>query len=190
MRRPWMHDQLRLRHHSGQPLPCSERRQHVAVAVLQQHRTVQFVNTGTQVGVTQDFQTVLECSQGRLAVAEQVMAELAYERSGPERYLSCHPLLTELVRAVRAHFPGLDEAEYEAQLKERIEAGEAWVFRAGEEISAALLYSKARRELDFLAVAPECRRRGLAQNLNGLALENLKNLGCAFHSERSTDLLE
>ncbi len=30
----------------------------------------------------------------------QVMAELAYERSGPERYLSCHPLLTELVRAV------------------------------------------------------------------------------------------
>jgi alkylation response protein AidB-like acyl-CoA dehydrogenase len=30
----------------------------------------------------------------------QVMAELAYERSGPERYLSCHPLLTELVRAL------------------------------------------------------------------------------------------
>jgi len=29
----------------------------------------------------------------------QVMAELAYERSGPERYLSCHPLLTELVKA-------------------------------------------------------------------------------------------
>jgi alkylation response protein AidB-like acyl-CoA dehydrogenase len=31
----------------------------------------------------------------------QVMAELAYERSGPERYLSCHPLLTELVLAAR-----------------------------------------------------------------------------------------
>jgi len=30
----------------------------------------------------------------------QVMAELAYERSGPERYLSCHPLLTELVEAL------------------------------------------------------------------------------------------
>ena len=30
----------------------------------------------------------------------QVMAELAYERSGPERYHSCHPLLTELVRAL------------------------------------------------------------------------------------------
>jgi alkylation response protein AidB-like acyl-CoA dehydrogenase len=30
----------------------------------------------------------------------QVMAELAYERSGPERYLSCQPLLTELLRAL------------------------------------------------------------------------------------------
>jgi len=30
----------------------------------------------------------------------QVMAELAYERSGPERYLSCHPLLTELVEVL------------------------------------------------------------------------------------------
>lgn len=28
----------------------------------------------------------------------QVMAELAYERSGPERYLSCQPLLTEVSR--------------------------------------------------------------------------------------------
>lgn len=39
----------------------------------------------------------------------QVMAELAYERSGPERYLSCHPLLVELVRTLGAA-PG-DRAE-------------------------------------------------------------------------------
>jgi len=31
---------------------------------------------------------------------DQVMAELAYERSGPERYLSCYPLLAELVRVL------------------------------------------------------------------------------------------
>ncbi len=30
----------------------------------------------------------------------QVTAELAYERSGPERYMSCMPLLTELVREI------------------------------------------------------------------------------------------
>ena len=35
---------------------------------------------------------------------EQVMAELAYERSGPERYLSCYPLLRELI-ALLEHDP-------------------------------------------------------------------------------------
>lgn len=30
----------------------------------------------------------------------QVIAELAFERSGPERYLSCHPLFVELLRAL------------------------------------------------------------------------------------------
>lgn len=40
---------------------------------------------------------------------KQVMAELAYERSGPERYLSCYPLLVELLRTTasrpdRVHF--------------------------------------------------------------------------------------
>lgn len=32
----------------------------------------------------------------------QVMAELAYERSGPERYLSCYPLFVELMKEVGA----------------------------------------------------------------------------------------
>lgn len=39
----------------------------------------------------------------------QVMAELAYERSGPERYLSCYPLLVELIRATSA---GADRADH------------------------------------------------------------------------------
>jgi len=42
----------------------------------------------------------------------QVMAELAYERSGPERYLSCYPLLVELIRTTatepdRSHFAAI-----------------------------------------------------------------------------------
>lgn len=40
----------------------------------------------------------------------QVMAELAYERSGPERYLSCQPLLTEASRHIGAE-AGLRERE-------------------------------------------------------------------------------
>jgi Acyl-CoA dehydrogenase, N-terminal domain/Acyl-CoA dehydrogenase, middle domain len=39
----------------------------------------------------------------------QVMAELAFERSGPERYLSCHPLLVGLLRAMPVT-PGAREA--------------------------------------------------------------------------------
>ncbi|MCH3972989.1 MAG: GNAT family N-acetyltransferase [Oscillospiraceae bacterium] len=75
------------------------------------------------------------------------------------------PAWMALVSATREHFPGLNEAEYEKQLAERIERGEAWLFRSGEEIAAALLYSRERRELYFLAVSPEYRRRGLAQKL-------------------------
>lgn len=40
----------------------------------------------------------------------QVMAELAYERSGPERYLSCYPLLTELIGALALE-PGARECD-------------------------------------------------------------------------------
>lgn len=71
----------------------------------------------------------------------------------------------ELVRTVRDSSPGLDEVEYEKQLAERIASGEAWVFRYEGKIAAALLCSKARCELDFLAVSSEYRRHGLAQKL-------------------------
>ena len=75
------------------------------------------------------------------------------------------PAWMALVSATRECFPGLEDTEYKKQLAERIERGEAWLFRNGAEIAAALLFSKERRELDFLAVLPEYRRRGLAQKL-------------------------
>lgn len=56
-------------------------------------------------------------------------------------------------------------AEYETQLEEYIKKGEAWVFRYEGNIVAALLYSKERRALEFLAVAPKYRRRRLAAKL-------------------------
>ena len=71
----------------------------------------------------------------------------------------------KLVSTVRENFPGLDEEEFAAALPERISGGEAWVFRDRGHIAAALLYSKERCELDFLAVPPDYRRRGLAQKL-------------------------
>ena len=70
-----------------------------------------------------------------------------------------------LVHEVKSAFPGLDEAEYEKRLAGYIERGEAWVIRYEGTIAAVLLCSKERRELDFLAVTPEYRRRGLAEKL-------------------------
>jgi len=75
------------------------------------------------------------------------------------------PAWIELISLVQEHFPGLDESKYENQLAQRIEHGEAWLMRSGETVAAALLFSKERKELDFLAVSPEYRRRGLAQKL-------------------------
>ena len=75
------------------------------------------------------------------------------------------PAWMELVRAMREYFPGLDEAAYETQLTQHIADGEAWAFRQDGEIAAALLFSKQRQEIDFLAVSPEYRRHGLAQKL-------------------------
>ncbi|MBW7571897.1 GNAT family N-acetyltransferase [Caproiciproducens faecalis] len=70
-----------------------------------------------------------------------------------------------LVHEVKEEFPGLKEADYEKRLAEYIQRNEAWVIRYNGEIAASLLFSKARRELDFLAVAPKYRRRGLAEKL-------------------------
>jgi ribosomal protein S18 acetylase RimI-like enzyme len=70
-----------------------------------------------------------------------------------------------LVHKVKEAFPGLDEADFEKRLAEYIQRNEAWVIRYNGEIAASLLFSKERQELDFLAVAPEYRRRGLAEKL-------------------------
>lgn len=70
-----------------------------------------------------------------------------------------------LIQKVKASFPGLDEADYENQLVGYIKRSEAWVVRDDGKIAAALLCSKDRQEIDFLAVAPEYRRRGLAERL-------------------------
>lgn len=70
-----------------------------------------------------------------------------------------------LVHEVKSAFPGFNEAEYAKGLEGYIERGEAWVIRYEDKIAAALLFSKERRELDFLAVMPEYRRRSLAGRL-------------------------
>ena len=71
----------------------------------------------------------------------------------------------ELVQEVKVVFPGLNEGDYENKLAEYIQRNEAWVIRYGGKIAAAMLFSKERQEIDFLAVTQNYRRRGLAEKL-------------------------
>ncbi|MEA5074553.1 MAG: GNAT family N-acetyltransferase [Eubacterium aggregans] len=75
------------------------------------------------------------------------------------------PSWMALVSRVKEHFPGLNEGEYEAQLAAYIQGNEAWVYRDGNTVVAALLFSKERQEIDFLAVSPDDCRHGLAARL-------------------------
>lgn len=64
---------------------------------------------------------------------KQAMAELAYERSGPERYLSTHMLFAELIDAV-----GVNPSDAVAQLLGRL-AAEIWTLRQMSMSTAAKL---------------------------------------------------
>lgn len=75
------------------------------------------------------------------------------------------PSWMELIHTVKDNFPGLNEAEYEVQLAEYIRHSEAWVYRDGGKITAAVLFSKERQSLDFLAVHPDYQHKGLATRL-------------------------
>lgn len=98
----------------------------------------------------------------------QAMAELAYERSGPERYLSCHPLLEETVRTLAA---GTDARAEEA-------IGRQWArvatLRAMSTSVAGLLAAGEAPDLEAavvkdLGAVHEQGQPGVVQELLGLA---------------------
>ena len=76
-----------------------------------------------------------------------------------------------LVELVRAHFPGLDLPAYRAQLEAAIGRKEALVARDGGRLAGALALSPEEREILFLAVHPEARRKGAATALLTAAME-------------------
>lgn len=59
----------------------------------------------------------------------------------------------------------MDEAAYKARLAQRIDQGEGWVFRYGDGLAAALLYTQADQTVDLLVVSPEFADEGLTERL-------------------------
>ncbi len=71
----------------------------------------------------------------------------------------------EMLELVKENFPGLDLDEYRAILVKRINQENALVIKDGEAVTGALLFSKESKELEFLAVHPQCRKKGIAKAL-------------------------
>ena len=71
----------------------------------------------------------------------------------------------QFMELVKDYFPGFGREAFKQQLAEHINSEEAWVYRYEGKVVAGLLYSKKRKELDLLAVAPDFRRKGLATRL-------------------------
>lgn len=71
----------------------------------------------------------------------------------------------ELLELVKDNFPGLDKEAYKKGLQVSILEKEALVAKKDDMVVGALAFSTDSKELVYLAVHPEYRRMGIAQNL-------------------------
>lgn len=71
----------------------------------------------------------------------------------------------ELLESVKDNFPGLDLKAYKEGLKMSIARQEALTAKNSGKVVGALAFSKDDTEIVFLAVHPEYRKMGIAQNL-------------------------
>lgn len=75
------------------------------------------------------------------------------------------PAAADLAQRLRDHFPGFVREEFTEQVTARLPSGEALVIRRGTTLAGCIIFSRERREIDFLAVDPACRRAGAAIRL-------------------------
>lgn len=71
----------------------------------------------------------------------------------------------ELLESVKSNFPGLDLKAYKEGLQMSIASQEALVAKQNGKVVGALAFSTDDPEIVFLAVHPEYRKMGIAQNL-------------------------
>ena len=78
--------------------------------------------------------------------------------------------MVRLAEDMKAHFPGFERQAFAAQMREGMERDAVLVARRGNAVVGCIAFSRENREIEFLAVAPECRRRGVAARLLADAL--------------------
>lgn len=85
--------------------------------------------------------------------------------------------VVRLAEDMKAYFPGFDRQAFAAQLREGTERGAVLVARLGNAVVGCIAFSRENREIEFLAVAPDCRRRGVGARLLADALAALPEGG-------------
>lgn len=87
----------------------------------------------------------------------------------------------ELVTLVRWNFPGLETPELMEGHRQTVlwfmERGEALCVKDGQRVVGVMLFSRKHNMICCLAVAPECRRKGIGAALLAEALERLDRTG-------------
>lgn len=89
-------------------------------------------------------------------------AELVFPNTAQ---LSDIPAFMEMMEQVKDYFPGFEEVQFCEMLSERIEQNEVYVISCRGRIMGGVIFSRERKEIDFLAVVPESRKKGLAARL-------------------------
>lgn len=75
------------------------------------------------------------------------------------------PGIVSLADELKEYFPGFDRNGFEQQLSEKLNHKEILIIRYHGEIGGCIAFSRERKEIDFLAVRPECRKHGVATRL-------------------------
>lgn len=73
--------------------------------------------------------------------------------------------IADLAQEMQEYYPGFEREDFVQQIAEKLEKKEVLVIRYQGSIGGCIAYSRERREIDFLAVRPDCQKRGFATHL-------------------------
>ncbi|MDO5416259.1 MAG: GNAT family N-acetyltransferase [Lachnospiraceae bacterium] len=73
--------------------------------------------------------------------------------------------IADLAQAMQEYYPGFEREDFVQQIAEKLEKKEVLAIRYQGSIGGCIAFSHERREIDFLAVRPDCRKRGVAMHL-------------------------
>lgn len=75
------------------------------------------------------------------------------------------PFIADLAQEMKEYFPGFVRSEFELLLKDKIEKNEVLIIRHQCKIAGCILFSHTEREIEFLAVSSNFRKKGAASRL-------------------------